>query len=536
LFAIDNFPEELFQRSNASLLGGCLRGVERESLRVDRDGRLSTKTHPMALGSSLTHPQITTDFSEALIELITSPCHRTEELFAQLRNTHAFVVANLDDELLWSASMPCYLGSDNEIPVARYGSSNSALMKTLYRVGLGHRYGRKMQCVAGLHYNFSFPDAFWAHFYCKENVLQGFDDYKNARYFSLIRNFRRHYWLLILLFGASPTMCASFVKDRPHSLEQLPGGDLYLPWSTSLRMGNLGYQSSAQESLYVCYNTLPSYIGTLCRAIRQPYAPYERIGLKDGNGEYQQLSTGLLQIENEFYSSIRPKRSSQSGETALTALATRGVEYIEVRCLDINPFHALGISEEQVRLLDVFLLYCALADSPSSSTEEFKLTLANHKSVVHEGRKPGLKLRHAQAGELDIGEWANAVLSAMEPCALALDSAYENSLYSAALTAAKAQVAASDQLLSTRVLNAVRSRGSFADFVLQTSREHCASLKAYSLPSEVANRYRDLSEESLQQQHEMEQASGQSFDSFLRDYFQQYDFLAQKDSEDALCG
>ena len=325
MFELPQFPDELGRSENTSLLTGIVRGIEREALRIAQDGSFSKRPHPESLGSALTHPQITTDFSEALLEFITPPTHCVDELFNHLQHIHSFVLSQLDDELLWTSSMPCILPQEDEIEVARYGNSNNGQMKTIYRVGLGHRYGRAMQTVAGIHYNFSLPLAFWAHFHTKENSIQSLDEYRNSRYLGVIRNFRRHYWLLILLFGASPAMCSSFVGQRKHNLDVFPGGKaLYQPYATSLRMGDLGYQSTAQESLYVCYNAVQSYISTLSKAILEPHAEYAQQGIKDSDGNYRQLSDGLLQIENEFYSSIRPKRSAKPGETALTALSKRG--------------------------------------------------------------------------------------------------------------------------------------------------------------------------------------------------------------------
>lgn len=524
MFLISDFPSELTERANATLTSGILRGIEREALRVDLKGHFSNRNHPESLGSALTHPFITTDFSESLLEFITPPTHRMGELFNHLENIHRYTASKLDNELLWTNSMPCALPEDDDIPVARYGSSHNGRMKTIYRVGLGHRYGRSMQTVSGIHYNFSLPNAFWAHFHSKENNPLSLEAYKDQRYFGLIRNFRRHYWLLILLFGASPAMCRSFVGSREHDLDEHPNGaTLYRPYATSLRMGDLGYQSSAQESLFICYNEKDSYIRTLADAILEPHPQYLGQPIKDANGEYRQLNQGLLQIENEFYSPIRPKRTAKPGETALAALHNRGVEYIEVRCLDINPFSPLGITPSQVAFLDIFLLYCALADSPDSDLNEFQQILNNQKAVVNRGREPELTLDHHQHGPLSINTWANALFDAMTPIAAMLDKSHERNRYSKALT--KHRLCVNDLSLtpSATLLSELDKQAQpFGKVSMALTQANNKTLLDEPLPEDIQRRYEDIAIESLAEQNAIEEGCEGSFDTFLDKYYEQY--------------
>src|SRR5215472_723340 len=302
------------------------RGIEKESLRVRPDGMLATTPHPAALGSALKHPRITTDFSESQPELITGVHTSAEACLKERTEIHQVVYRAIGDELLWASSMPCRLPAEDQIPIGRFGTSNIGRMKTVYRVGLSHRYGRRMQTISGIHYNFSLPDA-----------------RSNDDYFALIRNFRRNGWLLLYLFGASPAVCSSFVEGRDHRLDKLSGDTFYLPYATSLRMGRLGYQSDAQSSLAVSYNDLQSYAASLEEAMTKPYQAYESIGIRDGEN-YLQLATTLLQMENEFYGTIRPKRRIRQGERPLHALRDRGVEYVEVRLMDLDPFVPIGIT------------------------------------------------------------------------------------------------------------------------------------------------------------------------------------------------
>src|SRR5271170_2341631 len=375
--------QERLAATPREVLQGLRRGIEKESLRVRPDGTLSTTPHPAALGSALRHPHVTTDFSESQLELITGVHTSAESCLKELTEIHQVVYRAIGDELLWCASMPCRLPPDDAIPIGRYGTSNIGRAKTVYRTGLAHRYGRRMQTISGIHYNFSLSDA-----------------RSNDEYFALIRNFRRHSWLLLYLFGASPAVCSTFVAGRTHELQRLSNDTLYLPYATSLRMGRLGYQSDAQSSLAVSYNDLKSYAASLETALTKPYPAYEAIGIREGD-EYRQLATSLLQIENEFYGTIRPKRVIRPGERPLHALRDRGVEYVEVRLMDLDPFVPIAITAATVRFLDLFLLHCLLCDSPPDTPEELADIVSNKQRVASRGREPRLTLaRHAQEVEL----------------------------------------------------------------------------------------------------------------------------------------
>ncbi|WP_082191534.1 glutamate--cysteine ligase [Cellvibrio sp. pealriver] len=511
--------------ANASLRG-ILRGLEKESLRVTPAGTLAQTDHPHSLGSALTHPHITTDYSEALLEFITDPFDDVAPLLAQLDDIHRFTYQQLaaNNERLWPASMPCILGGDDEIPVARYGSSNSGKMKTVYRIGLGHRYGRAMQTIAGIHYNFSMPDDFWRVLQTQCNNQQSLQDFKTERYFGLIRNFRRNFWLLIYLFGASPAVSSCFVKNRTHKLQLFPAAEhtMYLPFATSLRMGDLGYQSDAQKSLVVNYNNLGDYLKTLCGAITQSHPAYEQIGVKDNAGNYQQLNNSLLQIENEFYSSIRPKRTTGRGETALQALRLRGVEYVEVRCVDLNPYAPLGITAEQMQLMDAFLLYCLLSDSPETDEREFYQGQENQKRIVNNGRDPQLQL---QRGDKDIPmpQWANEILRGCSACAALLDQAKGGNYYQQAVAAQFAKIDNAELTPSAQVLRDMQqSQQSFYAHVSTQAEQHRAYFAERPLIGEFFAAFTQMSETSLQSQKDLEASQQLSFDQYLENYYAQY--------------
>jgi len=485
-------------------LASLRRGIEKESLRVRPDGALAQTAHPAGLGSALTHPHVTTDFSESQLELITGVHPDAEACLDELTQIHQVVYRNIGDQVLWCASMPCGLPADDTIPIARYGSSNVGRAKTVYRIGLAHRYGRRMQAISGIHYNFSMPGV------------------SNDGYFALIRNFRRHSWLLLYLFGASPAVCASFVKGRAHELQELKPGTFYMPHATSLRMGRLGYQSEAQALLAVSYNSLESYGASLQDALTRPYPPYEAIGIREGDG-YRQLATSLLQIENEFYGTIRPKRVVRTGERPLHALRERGVEYVEVRLMDLNPFCPVGIAAGTLRFLDVFLLHCLLCDSPPDTPQELDAMARNILRAAVRGREPGLRLVRGSQ-EVALFEWGGQVLAECEPIAAALDAALYagtgSSGYSDALAAAVAALDDPDSTPSARVLEAMQQShdGSYSRFVLAQSLQHRTALQSLTLRAEVAERFARLAEVSLAEQRRIEAADTVPFETFRQQY------------------
>jgi glutamate--cysteine ligase len=414
----------LSQLADADLvrpLAHIRRGIEKEALRVTPQGRLAQGPHPTTLGSALTHPHITTDYSESLLEFITLAGEHIGETLGFLEQLHRYTATQLADECLWPASMPCTLQGNDSVPIAEYGTSRSGRMKHTYRRGLDVRYGRIMQSIAGIHFNFSLPDSFWQGYRQLLGSQDSLADFRSAQYFALIRNFRRYGWLLLYLFGASPALSRSFMDGRPHQLASLGRDTLYMPHATSLRMSGLGYQNDAQASLHISTNSLTEYSRDLTRALNTPHAPYTRIGV-EVDGEARQLNDNILQIENEYYSDIRPKRVTHAGETPLQAMADRGVEYIEVRNLDINPLLPLGIDDTQVRFLDTFLLFCLLQDSPEIGEQEQLRLARNQTRITEQGRRPDLRLETA-SGELGRTAWGEQLFAELDAIAQLLDQA-----------------------------------------------------------------------------------------------------------------
>jgi glutamate--cysteine ligase len=500
-------PEKRLNSLPAGTLNGMRRGIEKESLRARADGSLATTPHPPALGSPLTHSHITTDFSESQLELITGAHTSVDAMLEELTHIHQVVYRALREgrgdggEILWCASMPCNLPPDDEIPLGRYGSSNVGRAKTVYRMGLAHRYGRRMQTISGIHYNWSLPER------------------SSDEYFALVRNFRRSAWLLFYLFGASPAVCDSFVAGNSnHGLQRLAPGTLYLPYATSLRMGRLGYQSDAQSSLSVSYNSLADYGASLYGALTTPYPQYEKIGLRDGD-DYKQLATSLLQIENEFYGKIRPKRRIQPGERPLHALRERGVEYVEVRLMDLDPFSPIGITARTCRFLDVFLLHCLLAESPPDTPAEIAAMNRNQERVAAHGREPGLVLERA-GREVPLKDWGRELVAQCSPLAATLDARLGGTAYRDAVDAGFAALAEPESVPSARVLHAMQRNhgGSYKRFVLAESLLHRSTLLALPLPPRVEDEFAGLARASSAKQRQIEAADRVDFETYRRNY------------------
>jgi glutamate--cysteine ligase len=489
---------------SAARLKGMRRGIEKESLRALPDGKLALTPHPAALGSALTHPHITTDFSESQLELITGVHADVDAAIDELTRVHQFtyrVLDSLGDERLWVSSMPCGLPTDETIPIGLYGSSNVGRAKSVYRMGLSHRYGRRMQTISGIHYNWSLPDV------------------SSEQYFGLIRNFRRHAFLLLYLFGASPALCSSFVAGRPHELQPLGDGSMFMPHGTSLRMGRLGYQSDAQASLAVSYNSLEGYGASLQDALTRPWPAYEAIGIRNLGGDYNQLATSLLQIENEFYGTIRPKRVIHPGERPLHALRERGVEYVEVRLMDLDPFEPVGINAQTMRFLDVFLLQCLLGDSPDDTPQEIAELAHNQHLTAARGREPGLRLLRG-GREVALADWGIELVEQCLPIAAALDAAHGGTQHAEAVRAALAALQAPDSLPSARVLAAVESQygNSFIGFVRARSEAARAAMLALPFPQEQQAEFERMTEASIEEQKRIEAADTMPFEIYREQY------------------
>ncbi len=493
-------------------------------MRITTSGHLAQTPHPEQLGSALTHPHITTDYSEALLEFITPPFPDAAATLAFLDDIHRFVYQMLpEEELLLATSMPIGFDRDEDIPIARYGTSNIGRMKHIYRVGLAHRYGRAMQAISGLHFNFSLADSLWPLLQQVFHLQLAPRELRACLYFSLIRNLHRYGWLLLYLFGASPTVNGQFLKCRgeiPTGFVEIAPNTFGMPHATSLRMSDIGYKNETQAALHISLNSLEEYVSSLCHAIETPHPPYQAIGVKVKD-EYRQLNTNILQIENEYYSPVRPKQIAEHCEKPTLALKRRGVRYVEVRALDINPFEPLGIHLHQIHFLETFLLFCLLHDSPPISPTENRVIHKNLLATAQRGRDPELNLIMGDR-TIPLNLWATRVLEAMEPLCRLMDTSLPLPTYLDALHQQREKVHNPDTTPSARVVKEMKENGeSFDQFALRLSKTHADHFRRRTLEPEPLNQFKLLARQSLEEQERTEAEDSLSFDQFLQRYLSQ---------------
>ncbi len=560
--------ESRAQGQELPMLAGCKVGLEKENLRVRPDGLIAQSDHPAGLGSALANPYITTDYSEALLELVTPALPSVTEALNFLDQTQLFVQQQLtDDEIVWNTSMPCVLDGGEHIRIGNYGSSNIGQMKSVYRRGLGLRYGRSMQTIAGIHFNYSWPQQLWRSL--AQRIVEG----KNTAYYSddlvryasaylepatgqknlptdtqspapasprfvsemylaATRNLLRNTWLIPLLFGASPAICKTFLDGRKplSEFESHGNSTLYQPYATSLRMGDIGYNYSkkAAASITVDYSDLESYTADLHRLITTTHEGYAEFGLFDDQGRYQQLNEHLLQIENEYYSPVRPKQLVNKMEAPVLAKRARGILYAELRCLDLNIFEPCGMSEQQLHFLEIFMLHALLSESPIIADKEMKDIGQNMSTVAHRGRDPQATVKIK--GQVTLLQYAaRALLDDLDPVAAFMDKNAASgikgskiSIYVDALQAQREKVENIELTPSARVLDELLSRhDSFYDFAREHSRklaDHCQTLEA---DAAIQSRLQAAVKSSVEKQQTLETEDAPEFGAFLKSYFSQ---------------
>jgi glutamate--cysteine ligase len=505
---------------NGNLAGG-LKGIEKESLRVRMDGWLADTPHPTPLGSALTNQFITTDFSEALLEFVTPAHANTWETLRSLCEIHQFVYANLDNELLWVNSMPCLVGDDKTIPLAEYGKSNVGRMKNVYRNGLGYRYGRRMQTIAGVHFNYSLPPEFWPQYQAMEQSKHSAIEFRSAAYLGLVRNFRRMGWLILYLFGSSPALCKSFLGNRKIQMPMLDETTCHEPYGTSLRMSDLGYTNSTQAKIPISLNSLDDYVNALSCAICTPEPAYEKIGVKV-DGVYRQLNANQLQIENEYYSPIRPKRVANSGERPTTALRRDGIEYVEIRSLDLNVFDPVGINQNAMRFTEAFLIYCLLEESPLFDDRLWEEATNNHTRTATDGRSPDFHLvRNGRKQTLK--DWAREIMQDVAEVARLIDASEGGDAYLQSVLAQARLVEDPDATPSARVLQDLKqSQSGFFQFAMAGARGHKAYFDSLVAPERHRlDIYENEARLSIEKQKEIEATDALSFEDYLANYYSQ---------------
>ncbi len=499
-----------------------LKGIEKEGLRITQEGAISLSPHPVQLGAALTHPNITTDYSEALLELITPAVPGENEMANYLADLHKYVCANIGDELMLAASLPVGDLRDSAIPIAKYGSSNAGKMKHIYRRGLSYRYGRCMQVIAGIHFNYSPPEPFWPQYQHFMKHIGDLKTFTTNAYMGMIRNLQRYGWLIQYLFGSSSAVSKSFIDSRnstnTDTFEKFDETSYYKPYATSLRMSEIGYVNPVQAMFHISFNSLDDYIGDLSKATSIPYLDYDRIGAKVAD-QYRQLNTNFLQIENEYYTSIRPKQLTKPNERPLQALKRRGIQYIEIRSLDIDIFEPTGISIETTRFLEAFCLFCLFRQSPSLDLKQYKEINNNALSVANKGRAPALALLN-DGRKISLQNWALTLCQEMQEVCEILDNGNGGKPYTTALHKQIEVIRHPELTSSARMLSVMQDQKlSVTELVLQKSHEYTRHFQHPTLDASIKRDFDVQVSASLEKYKRLNTMSEIPFDKYLSNYF-----------------
>jgi glutamate--cysteine ligase len=361
-----------------------------------------------------------------------------------------------------------------------------------------------MQCVSGIHYNFSIDEKSYCDLLGSAYSQEAVDNL----YLGLIRNFKRNFWFILAQLGASPVADKSYVLERDHNLEKLNANDVFLPEATSLRMSNIGYQSPIQTSLGIRYNSLDGFIESVKKGIKMSHIEFNRLGLFDDGGNRQQISDGIIQIENELYDTIRPKRTSPNGLRPANALKEHGIEYVEIRGVDISPNALGGISKDQMHFLDLFLIHCFITRSSELTDKENIRLQKNHTDMVSSGQNNSTVISY-KGKEISSGEAMVDLINELSLLAKTLDGdtkTYGNALR--AITTNKNQSAA--------IFSSLAEGKDFHDIALEKSIQNTNELRQNK--SLDLNYLKIESEESLKRFQEIEDDPQKNIEAYVEQY------------------
>ena len=374
----------LSKLSSNEILEGSF-GIEWESLRAKDDGKLSLTPHPAVFGDKLTNPLITTDFSESQIEIITPTFDTIDDAFENFSLLSDMVNASLpQDEYLWFQSIPCILPYWDQIPIAQYSEEGESSQK--YREDLARRYGVKKQMISGVHFNFSFSERFLKKLYSLENDDLSFKDFKDDIYLKIARNYLRYCWLIIYLTGCSIGSHKTFSNDCIHLMDAKDDyGSYYSTRGPSFRNASCGYKNL--KDLYPSYNSVNEFVGDINSFI----------------------DNGDLSEAKELYTQIRLK--PKNPKDLLNSLKDSGIEYIEIRTLDINPFYQCGIVNRDMKFLHLFLIYMLVKDESDYLAWQNEAKI-NEERTAESGYVDSMRLLR-DGCEVTLKDWAHEIINEM---------------------------------------------------------------------------------------------------------------------------
>jgi glutamate--cysteine ligase len=489
-------------------------GFERETLRINNSS-ISRSPHPTELGSACCNKFITIDFCESQLELITPPLLGSSPALKKLSDIHHFVTHKIGNESIWPFSMPPKINSEDDIPIGTFGTSHEGIFKHIYRVGLSNRYGRGMQSISGFHYNYSHPNILW-------DILSDFTHVNKSQirslvYFNILRNIHKMNWLLIYLFGSSPVIGNKILSNNNDSFEKLDQETSYLPYATSLRMSEYGYSNVNRKNISVSLSTLDDYVDDLRRATMTEEPRY----LEYEDKRYSQLNTNILQIEAEYYAVARAKSEKFNFIRPSANLKYGGVDFLELRSIDINPFSRIGIDNETALFLEIFMLFCTVNECELFDKEAMQDINDNDLTIAKYGRKPNISLKKDN-GTILMKNWAMDILDQMLSIAEQLDTG--DSKYTSVICKMKSKVKNQEKTQSAKILDKLLGENiSHTELGVVIAEEN----KDYFLTSAIKlnKSWDDLEAEtkaSIFKQNNLEKetlGSNEDFDQFKKRYF-----------------
>lgn len=359
-------------------------GVEREGLRVTPQGKLALTPHPPIFGDKLENPYITTDFSESQVELVTPVFYSVDETYDFLEALTDIVIGEIgnNDELYWPYSMPCDIPDDEFIPIATY-QGEAGKKARAYREKLMAKYGGKRQLISGIHYNFSFGDDFLTTIWQESDSNETYKEFKDRIYLKVLRNFLRYRWLIIYLMGCTPGLHSSYIKECLECMTDCGNDTRYKKGGISARNGSCsGYKN--EIDLYPDYSSTKEFIRSINEFVKR----------------------GDISEAKELYAQIRLK--PKDVRNVLESLENDGIQYLEIRTIDLNVFDKCGIAKVDLEFMNIFMLFLLLEGEEFFETWQQE-ALINEVAVAESGLEPDLELLDHRHWTLKTA-WAEDIL------------------------------------------------------------------------------------------------------------------------------
>ncbi|MFH0332607.1 bifunctional glutamate--cysteine ligase GshA/glutathione synthetase GshB [Clostridium perfringens] len=420
-------------------------GLEKENVRVTERGNLALTPHPKAFGDRENNPYIKTDFSESQLEMVTPICNTLEEVYSFICNLNKVVSLEImkNGEFLWPQSNPPILPREEEISIAKLSNREDEL----YRENLSYKYGKKKQVISGIHYNFSFKEEFIKLLYKELKVKKDFREFKDDIYLRMARNFQKYHWLLIYLTGASPVFHESYIDEIKEEGEKLGEDSYYIKDDTSLRNSSYGYKN--KKDYYVSYNSIEEYASDIKNLVKDKE----------------------IQSIKEYYNPIRLK--SLGSEDMLESLLNKGIDYLEVRLLDLDPLSVQGVNKETLYLVHLFMIYTLLKENKEITYKDQEEFFKNHDMVSLKGRNEEAVI-HENGIPVLLKDKGREILSEMDEIVEILFS--NNEKFKNVIKRALEKINNPHDTISEKLIKDIKEEG-YINFHMRLAKEYLNNFK-----------------------------------------------------------